>query len=438
MNWDWKSQYKEKVTDADTAIREVQSEHHLYMSGNCSVPRLLLDALVRRAPELHNVVLHHVLSEALAHYVDPVLQGHLRVNTMFISTNVRGAVNDGRADVTPVFLSEVPLLFQRGILPLDVLIAQVSPPDSRGYISLGIEAGLVKTAASVAKVILGEVNERMPRVLGNSFLHVSQFRHLVPAHYEISEMVMREPNEVSLRIASHIEPLIEDGSTIQAGIGSIPNAVMNALHGKKDLGVHSELIADGMVALAEAGVITNARKTLHCGKMIAGFMIGSRRVYDFADDNPLLELHPTEYVNDPFIIAQNDKMVAINSAVEVDLTGQVCADSIGTRFYSGVGGQVDFIYGASRSKGGQAIIALPATTKMKDGTLISKIVPILKPGAGVTTTRNHVHTVVTEFGAAHLYGKSVRERARALIEIAHPQFQEELTRQAFEAYRVSI
>jgi 4-hydroxybutyrate CoA-transferase len=438
MREDWKTRFASQVTDSDTAMQHVKDGDHLYMSGNCSVPRLLLDALVRRAPSVRDLVLHHVLSEAPAHYVDPEMEGHLRVNTMFISKNVRSAVNEGRADMTPVFLSEVPQLFERGLIPLDVLLIQVSPPDARGFISLGIEGGLVKAATSVAKIILGEVNEQMPRILGDCFLHVSQFHQLIPANYEVSQMAMAQPNEISVRIASHIAPLIEDGSTIQAGIGGIPNAVLNALHDKKDLGVHSELIADGMVALAEAGVITNARKTLHCGKMIAGFMIGSRKVYDFADDNPMLELRPTEYVNDPFIIAQNNKMVAINSAVEVDLTGQVCADSIGTRFYSGVGGQVDFIYGASRSKGGQAIIALPATATMRDGTLISKIVPMLKPGAGVTTTRNHVRTVVTEFGAAQLYGKCVRERARALIDIAHPQFREELTRLAFEAYRVSI
>jgi 4-hydroxybutyrate CoA-transferase len=438
MMTDWKSRFASQITDADTAIRIVESGQHLYMSGNCSVPRLLLDALVRHAPTQKAIVLHHVLTEAASHYVDPALGKHLRVNTMFVSANVRGAVNEGRADITPVFLSEIPLLFQRGILPLDVLLLQVSPPDARGFISLGIESGMMKTAASVAKIIIGEVNERMPRVLGDTFLHASQFRYLVPANYEISEMPMRAPNEIFEGIARFIEPLIEDGSTIQAGIGSIPNAVMNALHGKKDLGVHSELISDGMVSLAEAGVITNARKSIHRGRMIAGFMIGSRKVYDFADDNPFLELHPQEYVNDPFVIAQNEKMVAINSAVEVDLTGQVCADSIGTRFYSGVGGQVDFIYGASRAKGGQAIIALPSTTKMKDGTLVSKIVPLLKPGAGVTTTRNHVRTIVTEFGVAQLYGKSVRERAHALIHIAHPQFREELTRQVFEIYRVRI
>jgi acetyl-CoA hydrolase len=294
----------------------------------------------------------------------------------------------------------------------------------------------VKTATRHAKVIIAEVNEHMPRVLGDSFLHVSKIRHLVPVSYDLAELSMGEPSDISTRIASFIAPLIEDGATLQAGIGEIPNAVLKALRDKRDLGVHSELLADGFVDLAEAGVITNARKSIHNGKMVGGFMLGTRRVYGYVDDNPLVELHPTEYVNDPFVIAQNEKMTAINSAVEVDLTGQVCADSIGPRLYSGVGGQVDFIYGASRSKGGQAIIALPASVTLRDGTMLSKIVPMLKPGAGVTTTRNHVRTVVTEFGVAQLYGRCIRERARALIDIAHPDFRADLERQAGELYHL--
>jgi 4-hydroxybutyrate CoA-transferase len=276
----------------------------------------------------------------------------------------------------------------------------------------------------------------MPRVLGDTLLHISKIDYLVPVSYELTELVTGEPNEISLNIAKHIAPLIEDGATLQAGIGEIPNAVLKFLHDKKDLGVHSELISDGIVDLAEAGVITNARKTLHQGKIVASFLLGTRRLFDFVDDNPFVELHPIEHVNDPFVISQNDNMVAINSAIEVDLTGQVCADSIGSYFYSGVGGQLDFIYGASRSKGGRAIIALPATTTRRDGTRLSRIVSTLKVGAGVTTSRNHVHYVATEFGIADLYGKTIRRRAQELIDIAHPDFREDLERKAKELYHL--
>jgi 4-hydroxybutyrate CoA-transferase len=437
MTTDWKTRYASKVVDADQAVRAIESGYRIYMSGNCSVPRALLDALVRRAPQLQDVVIDQVLTIGPEHYVDPEMQGHLRVNTMFISHNVRAAVNDGRADFTPTFLSEFPMLYRKKVLKLDVVLVHVSPPDSHGFVSLGIESGMVKTPASTARVIIAEVNERMPRVLGDTLLHISKIDYLVPVSYELAELPEEPSNDVNDRIAAHIAALIEDGSTIQAGIGAIPNAVLKALHGKKDLGVHSELISDNMVDLVEAGVVTNARKTLHNGKIIAAFLLGTRKLYDFVDDNPFLELHPIEYVNDPFIIARNDNMVAINSAIEVDITGQVCADSIGTRFYSGVGGQVDFVYGASRSKNGHSIIALPSTTLKRDGRLISKIVPVLTHGAGVTTSRNHIHTVVTEYGAAHLYGQHIRARARALIDIAHPDFREELDRKAHELYHLT-
>jgi len=349
---------------------------------------------------------------------------------------VRAAVNDGRADFTPCFLSEMPELYRRGHLPLDAAMLHVSPPDSHGFVSLGVESGMVKTPASFAHLVMAEVNERMPRVLGDTLLHISKIDYLVPVDYELAEIPMGEPGEISLKIAEHIAPLIEDGATLQAGIGEIPSAVLHHLMDKKDLGIHSELISDGVVDLADAGVITNARKTVHRGKIVAGFLLGTRKLFDFVDDNPFVELHPIEHVNDPFIISRNDNVVAINSAIEVDLTGQVCADSIGTRFYSGVGGQIDFIYGASRSKGGRSIIALPSTAARRDGSLLSKIVPTLTPGAGVTTTRSHVHTVVTEFGAAHLYGKTIRQRAKALIGIAHPQFREELDRRAHALYHL--
>jgi len=436
MAFDWKTRYPHKVVDGDRAVEMIESGYRVFMTGNCSVPKVLLKALVRRAPRIQNVEIDQVLTFCPDDYVSPAMEGHLRVNSMFISENVRPAVNDGRADFTPVFLSEFPNLYRKGILSLDVALLHVSPPDAHGFVSLGVESGMVKTPASQAHLVIAEVNDHMPRVLGDTLLHISQIDYLVPVSYELTEVSMGEPSEISLKIASYIAPLIEDGATMQTGIGEIPNAVLRDLRDKKDLGIHSELICDGVGDLADEGVITNARKTLHPGKIISGFLIGTRRLYDFVDDNPFVELYPIEYVNDPFVISRNENMIAINSAIEVDFTGQVCADSIGTRFYSGVGGQLDFIYGASRSKGGRAIIALPSTTRRSDGTLVSRIVPTLTPGAGVTTTRNHVHTVVTEFGAAHLYGRNIRQRARALIDIAHPDFREELARQAHELYHL--
>jgi len=436
MAFDWKSRYPHKVVDAEGAVAMIESGYRIFLTGNCSVPKTLLKALVQRAPKLQNVEIDQVLTFCPDDYVAPAMEGHLRINSMFISENVRPAVNDGRADFTPCFLSELPDLYRKGHLSLDVALLHVSPPDSHGFVSLGVESGLVKTPASLAHLVIAEVNDHMPRVLGDTLLHISQIDYLVPVSYELMEVSMGEPSEISLQIASHIAPLIEDGATVQTGIGEIPNAVLRDLRDKKDLGIHSELICDGVADLADAGVITNARKTLHKGKIITAFLIGTRQLYDFVDDNPFVELHPIEYVNDPFVVSRNDNMVAINSAIEVDLTGQVCADSIGTRFYSGVGGQLDFIYGASRSKGGRAIIALPSTTGGRDGKRISKIVPTLTPGAGVTTTRNHVRTVVTEYGAAHLYGKNIRQRARALIDISHPDFREELERKAHELYHL--
>jgi acetyl-CoA hydrolase len=360
------------------------------------------------------------------------MQGHFRINTLFISANVRQAVHEGRADFTPCFLSEVPLLFRDGHLPLDVALIHVSTPDEHGFCSLGIEAGLVKTPAQAARTVIAEINERMPRTLGDSFIHISKIDYAVSVDYPLAELPMGQTNELSMKIGQHVADLIDDGSTLQMGIGAIPDAVLNFLGDKRDLGVHTELFSDGVMDLVRRGVITNEKKTLHQGKIVAGFILGTQKLYDFVDDNPIVELHPTEYVNDPFVIAHNEKMVSINSAIEVDLTGQVCADSIGPRLYSGVGGQVDFVYGAARSKGGKPIIALPSTAGPHGGERVSRIVASLKPGAGVVTTRNHVHTIVTEFGVAHLYGKTIHQRARSLIEIAHPDFQEALEKRARE------
>ena len=421
----WRDTYRSKLCSADDAVRVIGSRQRVFMTGNCSVPKELLGALVRRAPELEDVEIVQVLTIGPAEYVEPCMAGHIRVNSLFISANVRKAVNEGRADFTPVLLSQIPqLLRDPSLLRPDVAMIHCSPPDEHGFCTFGVEVGLTKPAAEAARIVLAEVNDRMPRSLGDSFIHVGRLTHIVPVSYPIVEVPMGAPGELQKRIASHIADMIPDGATIQMGIGEIPDAVLLYLRDKRDLGVHTELFSDGIIELIDGGVITNAAKTIHRGKVVSGFAIGTQRLYDYIDNNPIFEFHPQDYINDPFVIAQNAKMVALNSALEVDLTGQVCADSIGTFFYSGVGGQLDFIYGASRSPGGVPIIALPATAK--DGA-VSRIVSTLKLGAGVVTTRNHVHYVVTEHGVADLFGKSIRQRAKALIAIAAPQFRDELT-----------
>jgi 4-hydroxybutyrate CoA-transferase len=433
---EWNSLYQSRVVSAQEAVRAIRSGNRVFLTGNVSVPKKVLGALVDYAPNISDVEICQALTIGPADYVSAAMEGHLRVNTMFISQNVRQAVQEGRADFTPVMLSEFPLLFKLHILPVDVAIIHVSLPDEHGFCSLGVEVGLTKTPAESAQIIIAEVNEQMPRTLGDSFIHVSRLNFIVPVNYPISELPVAEEgsSDVIEKIASYIAEMIPDGATIQMGIGAIPDTVLKYLHHKKDLGVHTELFSDGVMDLVNAGVLTNARKTLHPGKIVAGFMLGTRQLYDWADDNPLLEMHRTEYVNDPFVIAQNERMVAINSAIEVDLTGQVCADSIGPRLYSGVGGQLDFIYGASRSKDGIPIIALPSTATLKDGTLISRISAMLKQGAGVVTSRNHVRYIVTEYGVADLYGRTIHQRAQQLIKISHPDFRTTLEKQAQELH----
>ncbi len=432
----WQEIYQSKITTAAQAVESIRSGDRVFQTGNCSVPQELLAALVERAPEIYDVEICQALTIGeKTPYTTPEMERHLRVNTMFVSHQTRKAVNEGRADFTPVLLSEFTLLFKNGHLPLDVALVHLSPPDEHGFCSYGVEVGLSKAPAESARIILAEVNQQMPRTLGDAFIHVSKLTHAVPVDYPLAELHMSTPGdgELATRIAGYIADLIPDYATLQTGIGAIPDAVLGFLSDKKDLGVHTELFSDGVIDLIEAGVITNARKTLHPGKIVAGFIIGTKRLYDFVDDNPIVELHRTEYVNDPFVIAQNYRQVAINSAIEVDLTGQICADSIGTYLYSGVGGQLDFVYGASRSEGGVPIIALPSTAK---GEELSRIVPTLKTGAGVVTTRNHVWYVVTEFGVATLYGKTIRERAQELINIAHPKFRHDLTRAAQELHYI--
>ncbi len=424
----WAKIYSERRCTAQEAVQAIHSGNRVFLTGNCSVPRIVMHALCERAPELTDVEIVQVLTIGNNEYVKPELQGHLRVNTLFISDNVRAAVHDGRADFTPVFLSEIPSLY-RTELPLDVALVHVSPPDEHGFCSFGIEVGVTKPAAEAARIVIAEVNSKMPRTLGDSFIHVSKLNYIVEVDYVLPEVRMGEPSPVQQAIGQSIADLIEDGSTLQTGIGGIPDAVLKYLGNKKHLGIHTELFSDGVIDLVNQGIITNEAKTLHPGKMIAGFVLGTQRLYDFIHDNPIVELHPTDYINDPYRIAQNEKMVSINSAIEVDLTGQVCADSIGPKFYSGVGGQIDFVRGAARSKGGKPIIALPSTAR---NNTISKIVWQLQPGAGVVTTRNDVHYVVTEFGVAYLHGKTIHQRVKALINIAHPNFREELEAKARE------
>lgn len=432
----WREEYAARLTTADQAVKAIKSGDRIFLTANASVPMQLLEALVNRAHEVRDVEICHCLTFCPSDYVAPAMDGHLRVNSMFVSANVRHAVNEGRADFTPVMLSEYPLLFKNGILPLDVAFIHVSPPDENGICSMGSEAGLTITAAESAKLVIAQVNQQMPRTLGDTAIHVTQMDYIVAVDCPISEHAMGEKGDkvVVEKMAAYIADLIPDGATMQLGIGAVPDAVLRHLHTKKDLGIHTELFSDGVIDLVESGIINNSRKNIHKGKIVAGFILGSQRLYKWVDNNPLVELLRTEYVNDPFVISQNDRMVAINSAIEVDMTGQVCADSIGPRQFSAVGGQLDFLYGAARSKGGVPIIALPSTSTLRDGTVISKIVPMLKHGAGVVTSRNHVRYVVTEYGVAALYGKSVRQRTQELINVAHPQFREELTARAKELH----
>lgn len=416
LNW------QRKIISAEQAAALVKNGQRLFFSGNCSTPQVFIQALIARSHELQNVEAVQLLDFGPP-YITPEIASHIRMNCLFIGPNMRKPVCDGLADFTPVFLSEIPHLFTSGALPLDIAIIQVSPPDEHGWCSYGIEVSASKAAAESAKMIIAEVNPNMPRALGDSFIHISRIHHIIEVTYLLPEVIPSPASAVQDLIAEHIAAIIPDAATLQTGIGGIPDAVLRRLTNHRDLGIHTELFSDGVMEMIERGVITNARKTIHAGKVVAGFAIGTHALYRYMHDNPIFELHPTEYVNDPFIIAKNERMVSINSALEIDLTGQVCADSIGPRFYSGVGGQLDFVRGASRSKGGMSIIALPSTAK--EGTL-SRVVPTLKAGAGITTSRNDVRMVATEYGVAQLHGKTIAQRVNALVGIAHPDFREEL------------
>jgi len=416
---------------AEEAVTQIRSGDRVYIHGMSAAPHALIRAMTDRASELRNVEIVQMHTEGPAPYAARGMEESFRVRTFFVGANVREAVNEGRADYVPVFLSEAPALFTSGELPLDVALIQVSPPDRHGYCSLGTSVELTRTAVKVAKRVIAQANRYMPRSHGDGLIHIDDIDALVYADEPLPEIGIAQPSEIERSIGGFCAALVENGATLQMGIGAIPNAVLSLLHNHKDLGIHSEMISDGVIDLVNRGVITGAKKRSHPGKIVAGFVLGTRRLYDFIDDNPLVAMLDIGYVNDTQVIRRNPKVTAINSAIEVDLTGQVCADSIGGRIYSGVGGQMDFIRGAAQSEGGKPIIALPSTTRRGE----SRIVARLKPGAGVVTTRAHVHYVVTEHGVANLHGKSLRERARLMIDIAHPDHREELEREAWGCLR---
>lgn len=417
-------------TTAEEAVRVIQSGHRVYIHSVAAAPRLLIEAMTARAAELRNVHIVHLHTEGTAPYTQPEYADSFRVHAMFIGANVRKAVQEGRADYIPVFLSEVPLLFRRKVLPLDVALVQVSPPDAHGYCSLGISVDATAAAVQSATYVVAQVNSQMPRTLGDGQIHVSRFHALVESNDPLPEVPPAPPNETEQAIGRNVAALVDDGATLQMGIGAIPNAVLSSLSNHRSLGIHTEMFSDGVVDLVERGVITNEFKNKHRGKIVSGFVMGTRRLYDFIADNPGVVLLDIAYVNNTRVITANPKVTAINSAIEVDITGQVCADSIGCRLYSGVGGQMDFIRGASLSEDGKPIIALPSVTSKGE----SRIVCHLKQGAGVVTTRAHVHYVVTEYGAVDLFGKNMRERSALLIGIAHPQHREQLRREVYESF----
>ncbi len=427
QEFDWKDRYKDKIRTAPVAMKLIKSGNSIFIGTGCAQPQHLVNALVEHSSKIYDAHIIHLLTMGTAPYADEKFREKFKMNSFFIADNVRDAFARGIGDYTPIFLSEIPLEFETGRIPVDVALISVTPPDVNGLCSLGVSVDIVKSAAANAKYVIAQVNTRMPRTFGDCFVHVNTIDVLVPHDEDIIEIPVPESDETLRRIGQNIARLVEDGSTIECGIGRIPQALAEFLKDKKDLGVHTEMFSDWIVDLIECGAITCAKKTLNRGKIIASFCMGSKRLYDYIDNNPFFEFYPTEYVNDVFVIGQHEKMVGINVGLEIDLTGQVCSDSLGYQFYSGIGGQVDFIRGSARSRGGKAIIAMPSTAR--DGQ-ISRIVPRLTEGAGVVTTRGDVHYVVTEYGVAYLHGKSIRERVMDLIHVAHPKFRKELLQAA--------
>ncbi|AOP36554.1 4-hydroxybutyrate CoA-transferase [Leptospira tipperaryensis] len=423
---------KVKFISANSALSSVQSGQRVFVHSVAAAPTLLIDALTARAPELTNVEMIHLHTEGTAPYAEPGMEGHFFVNSLFVCANTRKAVEEGRADYIPMFLSECPLLFRNKILPLDVALVQVSPPDKHGFCSLGVSIDISKAAVETARIVIAQVNENMPRTHGDGIVHIDRIHSFVEGNLPLHEHKSAPLTAVEIAIGKNVASLVEDGATLQMGIGAIPDAVLTCLTSHKDLGIHTEMFSDGVMDLVQKGIITGIHKKKHPGKIVSGFVMGTKKLYDFIDDNPQVAMLDIGYINDPHVIRKNPKVTAINSAVEVDLTGQVCSDTIGTRQFSGVGGQMDFIRGASLSEGGKPIIALPSVTAKGE----SRIVSILKPGADVVTTRAHVHYIVTEYGIANLYGKNLRQRAKALIEIAHPDHRERLEKEAKERFKV--
>jgi 4-hydroxybutyrate CoA-transferase len=416
----------EKYISAAEAVKKIKSGNRVFIHSVAAAPQQLIRAMADRADELRDVEIFQIHTEGIAPYAEPGMEKSFRVSSLFTGANLRDAVQNGRADFIPNFLSEIPYFFRKKILPIDVALIHVSEPDKHGNCSLGVSVDVTYAAVESAKYVIAQVNPKMPRTFGDGIFHISRFDALVAVEDEILESKESVATEADQKIGYHVAGLIEDGATLQMGIGNIPNAVLAVLGNHKNLGIHSEMFSDGIVDLFNKGVITGKMKAKRPEKIVAGFVMGTRKVYDFIHDNPAIEMLDVAYVNDASIIRQNPKVTAINSAIEIDLTGQVCADSIGRKIYSGVGGQVDFIRGASLSEGGKPIIALPSQTRHG----ISRIVPDLTSGAGVVTTRAHVHYVVTEYGVAYLYGKNLRERARLMIDIAHPDHREWLAKES--------
>ncbi|MCC8193304.1 MAG: 4-hydroxybutyrate CoA-transferase [Deltaproteobacteria bacterium] len=429
MPGDWRKRYREKLVTADEALRSVKSDYRVLLHTTASEPPALMDALAARGPAVENVEVISMFALGKEKgYARPEMARHFHVNCLFVSPPTRQAVHDRRGDFTPCLYSEIPRLFTEGILPVDVFLIQVSPPDENGYCSFGLSADYARAGVESAKVVIAQMNRNYPRTNGDK-VHLDEITYIVEEDSPVFELVPPKVGEIERRIARNVAGLIPDGATLQLGIGGIPDTVLTFLTDKKDLGIHSEMFSDGVVTLAEAGVITNKRKTLHPGKFICTFLMGTRKLYDFVNGNPDVEMRAVDYVNDPCVIGRNDTMISVNSALQIDLTGQINAETIGNKMYSGIGGQLDFVIGASRSKGGKAIFALSSTAS---NGAVSRITCELARGAGVTTPRGLAHYVVTEQGIADLRGKSLRQRAAALIAIAHPDFREPLTKEAWQ------
>jgi 4-hydroxybutyrate CoA-transferase len=419
---------------AQEALSVLQSGHNVFIQTAAAAPQQLINAMTETGKKLTNVSVYHLHTEGKVPYATEEMKTHFNVHCFFIAANMRESVNKGIADYIPVFMSEVPALFRRGIIKIDVALLQVSPPDEHGFCSLGVSVDAAIAAMENAKYIIAQVNPNMPRTFGGAIIHSSRFSSMVEVNDPLPESAMSGADEIDLKIADNVASLIEDGATLQMGIGRIPDAVLGKLYDRKHLGVHTEMFSDGIIDLIERGVVTGEMKKTNPGKVISAFALGTRKLYDYIDNNPMFELHDSAYVNDTHIIKQNPKAVAINSAIEVDITGQVCADSIGSHLYSGVGGQMDFIRGASLSEGGKPIIAMPSTTKRGE----SKIVSELKQGSGVVTTRAHVHYIVTEYGIADLYGKSIKWRIKELINVSHPDHRESIAKEAFDLFKITV